>query len=367
MPPSQDMNTVGDIIRSEIDRQGIISFARFMELSLYAPGAGYYETTGQIGRAGDFYTSISAGPLFGELLGFQFAEWLEEGRGKHIVEAGAHDGQLAADILEYLREHPRGLAGNIKYWIVEPSVIRREWQREKLAQFGRQVKWKTGLGKMKDRAVQGVMFGNELMDAFPVHRLGWDKRRQAWFEWGVGISGGGLGWERMEPPSLKALRNGTFQVPRALREHLPDGFITVCNPEAAEWWLDAAGRLGSGRLLAIDYGLEAEDFFSPERVDGTLRSFSRHQASDDLLANPGRQDITASVNFSVLKTMGELAGLSSAPRVSQEKFLMRIFKQTLKQPELFPDWTEERRRQFQTLTHPDHLGRPFQVMVQSRG
>jgi len=366
MPPSQDMNAIPDIIYSEIDEQEIISFARFMELALYAPGSGYYETPGQIGRAGDFYTNISAGPLFGELLGFQFAEWLEEGQGKHIVEAGAHDGQLASDIIGYLKQHRPQLAGKIKYWIIEPSEKRREWQREKLVGFGRQVKWKTGLNKIKEGAVKGVIFGNELVDAFPVHRLGWDKQQQEWFEWGVVISGDKFGWERMESPDIKALRNGTFQVPRELRKHLPDGFVTVCSPVAAEWWHDAADRLGNGRFLAIDYGLEAEEFFFPERVDGTLRSFSRHHPTDDLLANPGHQDITASVNFTVLKIMGELAGLSSTPRVTQEKFLMRIFEQTLKRSELFPEWTAERRRQFQTLTHPDHLGRPFQVMVQSR-
>ncbi len=367
MPLPQAMNAAALIIRNEIEKRGTISFAHFMSLALYAHEAGYYEKPRPIGREGDFFTSASAGSLFGELLAFQFAEWLEAGSGKHIVEAGAHDGQLAADVLGYLHQNHPELVGKIEYWIIEPSDVRKGWQREKLMGFGRQVKWKSGWNDVKQHGVQGVIFGNELMDAFPVHRLGWDKNRQEWFEWGVAFLSGRFDWERMEKPALKALRNETFQVPRVLCDHLPDGFVTVCSPQAATWWQDAADRLGKGHLLAIDYGLEAEAFYAPERVDGSLRAFSKHQLADDVLVNPGEQDITASVNFTVLQTMGELAGLSSMPLVTQEKFLVNIFEETLKEPGKFSEWTGERRRQFQTLTHPEHLGRPFRVLQQKRG
>ena len=361
------MNAAALIIRNEIEKRGTISFAHFMSLALYAHEAGYYEKPRPIGREGDFFTSASAGSLFGELLAFQFAEWLEAELGTHIVEAGAHDGQLAVDVLGYLHQNQPELAGKIEYWIIEHSDVRKGWQREKLKGFGRQVKWKSGWNDVKQHGVQGVIFGNELMDAFPVHRLGWDKNRQEWFEWGVAFLSGRFDWERMEKPALKALRNETFQVPRVLCDHLPDGFVTVCSPQAATWWQDAADRLGKGHLLAIDYGLEAEAFYAPERVDGSLRAFSKHQLADDVLVNPGEQDITASVNFTVLQTMGELAGLSSMPLVTQEKFLVNIFEETLKEPGKFSEWTGERRRQFQTLIHPEHLGRPFRVLQQKRG
>ncbi len=142
MPLSQAMNTAALIIRNEIEKRGTISFAHFMSLALYAHKAGYYEKPGPIGREGDFFTSATAVPLFGELLGFQFAEWLDAGQGKHIVEAGAHDGQLAANVLGYFHQNQPELAGKIEYWIIEPSDVRKGWQRKKLKGFGRQVKWK---------------------------------------------------------------------------------------------------------------------------------------------------------------------------------------------------------------------------------
>src|ERR1017187_4682180 len=116
------MTAPAKIIRREIAERGILSFARFMELALYCPDSGYYEVKKDSpGRRGDFYTSVSAGELFGQLLAFQFAEWLGEVRsaecGVRIVEAGAHDGRLAADILNWLQAHRRELSAQLEYWI----------------------------------------------------------------------------------------------------------------------------------------------------------------------------------------------------------------------------------------------------------
>ena len=124
------MNDAAILIRTEIDKRGVISFAHFMALALYAPSAGYYENQGRVGRAGDFYTSTSTGPLFGELLGFQFAQWMLERQESQIVECGANDGQLAGDMLGYLEEFWPELFVEMEYWILEPSTRRREWQGE---------------------------------------------------------------------------------------------------------------------------------------------------------------------------------------------------------------------------------------------
>ena len=118
--------------------------------------------------------------------------------------------------------------------------------------------------------------------------------------------------------------------------------------------------------MAFDYGLESDAFFVPPRKDGTLRAYYRHQAADDLFARVGEQDLTASVNFTAIRNAGESTGLKSEPMRAQEQFLMGIFEKTLKQPERFPEWTAKRRRQFQTLVHPEHLGRQFQVLQQVR-
>src|SRR5437867_9869186 len=123
------------IIREEIAKQGPIPFTRFMELALYCPECGFYEKEeDNIGRGGDFYTSVSVGPLFGELLAFQFARWIEETKlpSAQLLEAGGHDGQLAADILNGLGlVHPRVLE-KLEYWILEPSLQRRQRQNQTL-------------------------------------------------------------------------------------------------------------------------------------------------------------------------------------------------------------------------------------------
>ena len=122
------MTEIAQILRKEVKRQGVIPFAEFMRLALYCPKYGYYEqASGRIGREGDFYTSVSVGSLFGELLAFQCAEWLEELSGVplQLVEAGAHDGQLAVDILGWLSQNRPEIFRALEYWIIEPSARRR--------------------------------------------------------------------------------------------------------------------------------------------------------------------------------------------------------------------------------------------------
>ena len=185
MRQSQAMNTAVIMIRSEIQKRGVISFSHYMALSLYPPVAGYYESSQRIGRSGDYFTSVSSGSLYGELLGFQFAEWLEDNGCMDIVEGGAHDGQLALDVLNYLQEYRLDLFSELRYLLIEPSATRRKWQEKKLESYADQVTWHTGWKSLTKNNVRGIIYGNELMDAFPVHRLGWDKQQQKWFEWGV--------------------------------------------------------------------------------------------------------------------------------------------------------------------------------------
>src|SRR5207245_4242849 len=129
------MTVMTEILRQEILQRGTISFMRFMELALYCPDFGYYERPGAItGRAGDFYTRVAVGSLFGDLLASQFAAWLRplSPHPIQIIEAGAHDGRLAADILTWLGKNGATTLESLQYWIVEPSVRRQTWQREKL-------------------------------------------------------------------------------------------------------------------------------------------------------------------------------------------------------------------------------------------
>jgi SAM-dependent MidA family methyltransferase len=123
--------------------------------------------------------------------------------------------------------------------------------------------------------------------------------------------------------------------------------------------------MGCGKLVAIDYGLAAEEFLVPERKDGTLRAYYRHRLVSDVLANAGEQDLTAHINFSAIRQAGEAAGLRTEAFLTQEQFLTQIAAKAWKGGGAFGEWSRERTRQFQTLTHPEHLGRAFRVLVQS--
>ena len=361
------MKTLAQIIRAEIAVKGVLPFARFMELALYCPDFGYYETQKDtVGRRGDFYTSVSTGELFGELLAFQFAGWLEElkiaGRELKIIEAGAHDGKLARDVLNWLQLNRPKLFEQLEYCIIEPSPRRQEWQRETLKPFAPRVRW---LSRFNDSTIQrfnGIIFSNELLDAMPVHRLGWNAKNKKWFEWGVVVEGEKFVWAKMPGP----IHDSRFTIhDLQLESVLPDDYTIEISPVAENWWREAAGILARGKLVTIDYGLTADELFSPVRTNGTLRGYFRHHPTDDILANVGEQDLTAHVNFSAIQKAGEEAGLKTETFSTQTKFLTQILKKNLVD-KTFGEWNSSRTRQFQTLTHPEHLGRAFRVLVQSR-
>lgn len=361
------MKMPADMIREEIRQHGGISFARFMELALYCPETGYYERNrDNVGIGGDFITSVSTGSLFGELLAFQFAEWLElfksQKKNLNIIEAGAHDAKLASDILRWLKVHRPKLFTELEYTIIEPSQQRRHWQRQTLSDYSN-IRWVDSPADLhtdrRNPIHAGILFGNELLDAFPVHRLGWDALAKRWFEWGIVCAADRFIWQQIElqlaPPAL----------PAALTDVLPDGYVLELSPAAERWWRSAAQALPHGKMMAIDYGLTLEEQISPARTMGTLRAYHRHQLTDDLLAKPGDQDLTAHVNFTAIQAAGEKEGWRTEGFCSQPQFLTRIFSRAARE-NFFARFDAKQVRQFQTLTHPEHLGRAFRVLVQAR-
>jgi SAM-dependent MidA family methyltransferase len=161
------------------------------------------------------------------------------------------------------------------------------------------------------------------------------------------------------------------RLPAELLKVLPDGFTIDFCSGALDWWAAASRVLGKGALVAIDYGMTSEEFFLPHRLEGTLRAYRSHQVSSDVLANPGEQDITAHVDFSLLQQAGEKAGLRTEAMVSQLQFLTAIVQRVFSKAggrqsmDSLVDWTRQQKRQFRTLTSPEGLGR-FRVLVQSR-
>lgn len=345
-----------------------------MELALYCPDCGYYEKEkDNVGKRGDFMTSVSVGSLFGELLAYQLAEWLEAGRepgGRvRIVEAGAHDGRLAADILNWLRAYRQKLFDGLEYFTIEPSAKRKEWQQETLKDFGKTVGWLPEINSLKTLPTSSftIIFSNELLDAMPIDRFGWDAKNKKWFEWRVALEGEKFVWSRLPNTDNRASRF-TFCVSEMepLFDVLPDGYTIEISPAAENWWRSTAEVLTRGKLIAIDYGFTSEEQFVPERTNGTLRAYHHHRVTNDILANPGDQDLTAHVNFSAIQQAGEKAGLRTETFCSQPQFLTRIVEKIFKQPASFGEWGSKQTRQLQTLTHPEHMGRGFRVLVQSR-
>jgi SAM-dependent MidA family methyltransferase len=146
---------------------------------------------------------------------------------------------------------------------------------------------------------------------------------------------------------------------------LPEDFTIEVSSRAQEWWGDAARSLRVGKLVTFDYGLNADELLSPARTEGTLRAFRQHRLVRDVLANPGEQDITAHVNFTAIRSVGEAAGLQTETYCPQAKFLTEIVARACEPQSAFGPWTTSHTKQFQTMTHPDHLGRNFRVLVQS--
>ncbi|MBT5708201.1 SAM-dependent methyltransferase [bacterium] len=368
----ENKNLLLSTIIAEIEANGPMLFSRFMEMALYHPDYGYYVSDlSAVGKSGDFVTSVSCGDVFGSLLCERFLDWSSESseseRGEsRWIEVGAHNGQLAKDILTYCRKNRPDRYPNVQYEIIEPSQTRMAAQMDLLADHLPRIRWRRSWNEYSLRSVRGVIFSNELLDSFPVDRISWDAAQKTWFLWSVTFMNGELAWIRT--PISCSLRRQEFidSLPEELLTHLPDGFTTELGTAACDWWRDAANRLDRGRLLAIDYGLRREDFFAPHRHEGTLRAYSQHRQNTDLLQNPGKQDLTSHVNFSAIESTGESVGLTSVGLESQESFLTKILQRLVKRTPDSSFLDPKRIRQLQSLIHPSHFGRSFSVLVQKR-
>ncbi len=313
-------------------------FRDFMARALYDPQHGYYASgRAKIGRKGDFFTSVSVGPLFGALLARQFTEiWEKLGRPADftLVEQGAHDGTLAADVLSAL---PAGFPDRLT--IIEPSPHWRALQEAKLA--GREVRWVESVEALEPFV--GIHYSNELLDAFPVHLL--HRVDGEWHERAVAVEGDGFGWVDV---SLSDDR---------LREHFGGSVATrEINLEALDWIKALAAKVIRGVVLAIDYGYTRADL----PPNGTLEAIASHRRVD-LLTAPGEADLTAHIDFTALASA---SGLDLLGFTDQHHFLTGLARLHFVEGER-PDPRDM--REFQTLSHPTMLGRSFKALALGRG
>ncbi|MEM9280854.1 MAG: SAM-dependent methyltransferase [Verrucomicrobiota bacterium] len=344
-----------------------ISFSDYMEMVLYHPEFGYYTCPERrrIGRRGDFYTSVSVGETFGFLLAQQLkVDWelLERPDPFVVVEQGAHDGQLAHDILKSLDELlGLPMSSSLQYRIVEPKDSARRWLGQSWASDENPRRIQVVESIEAAHATSGVFLCNELLDAFPVDRLRYEN--ESWRQWRVGECEGKLGWVAGDAYDAQ-------QLPAELLEdHFETGYTTEICLAAGGWMREVSTLFETGIWRVIDYGHESHDYYAPHRKRGTLRCYRDHEATEDPFKSLGNVDITAHVNFTQLREAAEAAGLSEKRLTDQHHFLIEAARPWLLSLEGEPPSPElaQRIRQFQTLTHPSIMGQQFKVAEYVRG
>ena len=333
---------------------GVMSFTRFMELALFAPGLGYYSAgKTKFGAAGDFVTAPEMGEVFAWCLAHQCRQILSSLRGGDILEAGPGSGSLAARLLielERLQQLPE------HYYLLELSADLRQRQRETIEQRAPhlidRVRW---LDTLPTEKIRGVVLANELLDAMPVNLF--HITESGVVERGVADNGNGFVWRDL--PASPAL---TRRVD-ALR--LDAGYVSEINFQAEAWIHSISNLLQSGVVLLIDYGFAMHEYYHPQRHMGTLMCHYRHRAHDNPLILVGLQDITAHIDFTAMANAAVDSGFDVLGYTAQAPFLMANGLENL-MAKSDPDKIRahlELTNQIKKLTLPSEMGELFKVMA----
>ena len=344
------------LIADDIRQQdGWISFARYMELALYAPGLGYYSGgAAKLGKDGDFTTAPEITPLFGKTLA-QIVQVLMQQSTAQLLEFGAGTGRLAFDILTEMK------AGGVQvdsYAIVELSGELRARQQQLLADFP-QVRWLDQL----PASFTGVVIGNEVLDAMPVHLV--VKSGDGWLERGLALANDNFVYH--DKPAAERL---TAQIPQ--QEELPDGYMSEVHPASTAFMRSLAAMLNAGEkgaAILIDYGFPATEYYLPQRDQGTLMCHYRHHSHPEPLYLPGLQDITAHVDFTTMARTAVEAGIDLLAYTSQAAFLLAAGLGEVLMRTAPTDAARylPQTNAVQRLTSPAEMGELFKVLVVGKG
>jgi SAM-dependent MidA family methyltransferase len=357
--------------------QGRLTFAEFMDLVLYHPELGYYSApTPVIGPEGHFITSPHLESDFAELIGEQCVElWhhLQRPDPFHLVEMGAGQGIMAADLLTYLQNHHRDYFAVLRYLIVERSASLKTLQQRRLQPWSDRVSWQP-LEAIKDNSLVGCFFSNELVDALPVHQVVLTEDGLAEVYVTLESGDGNQLQEVIAPLSTCQLRDYFALMGIDLcQPAYPLGYRTEVNLQALDWIKTLACKLRRGYVITIDYGYPAHRYYSPARCQGTLQCYYQHSHHNNPYSHLGQQDITAHVNFTALERQGNRWGLATLGLTHQALFLMglglgdrlnALTQITTTDPEAM-NGALARRERLQQLISPLGLGN-FLVLVQGK-
>jgi len=360
---------LSDFIRGTIRERGPVPFRWFMEQALYHPDHGYYSSgRAAIGRGGDYFTNVSVGPLFGSLLAAQFAEmWDSLGRPSNfmIVEQGGHHGDFARDVLESTHDQAPEFFNALHYEIIEPFTVLRARQESALISFREKIAWRNSVDSLAPFC--GVHFCNELLDAMPVHLIAAagcetsaiHSAKSIWLEKYVTTSA--EGFELIDRPI------STAQLQERLRKLPPLSLFpyqTEVNLAALDWIEALSRKLERGYVLMVDYGYPRQQFYAPERVNGTLRCHAKHRVVSSPFTDIGNTDMTAHIDWTSLAERAEKCGLLLTGFADQHHFITGIATSLIETE--FSTFDPKQRRALQTLLHPSLLGLAFQFLGLSK-
>ena len=322
--------TLREVIRERIRAAGPLPFAAYAELALYHPDLGYYTRADRrSGRAGDFFTSVDLGPLFGALLASQLGEMWRLLRSTaadkrfDLVEAAAGNGRLARDVLAAAATDDPAFYDAIDLHLVERSGTAREVQAATLGPHACKL---ASSGSKMPPVVHGAVFANELLDALAPHALAMtaDGLREVYVD--VDEATGHF-VERLGPLSSARVQAHIDGRGIALRP----GWRAEIVPDAADWVRHAVSSLTRGFLLLIDYGHEASELYSETHASGTLATYHRQRIADAAdgvpppwLVDPGECDITAHVDLTLVRDSAEEAGARTLGVLDQTYFLLGL-------------------------------------------
>jgi len=344
------------LIAREIERAGgWLSFARYMELALYAPGLGYYMAGARrLGPDGDFVTAPEISRLFGRTLAQQVKQLAGFGL-REILEIGAGSGALAADVLLELE---RVSCLPERYLILELSPDLRDRSRDTLAARAPHLLERVAWLNQLPPAFNGTVIGNEVLDAMPVHIF--ERGESGVVELGVALQDGAFAWAARETPEAARADRGCFPETPYRTE------IQIVARAFTRWLATALGR---GAVLFIDYGFPRHEYYHPQRSSGTLMCHYRHRAHGDPFFLPGLQDITTHIDFSAIAGAGKEAGLEVLGYCNQAQFLINcgITELLAETPAHDVATYAPLASEAQKLLSPTEMGELFKVLALGKG
>ena len=360
-----ETKSLADILRARILRDGPLTFRDWMNAALYDPIYGYYRRNAQQiwGRRGDYRTSPERSELFAATFARYFAtvyRELETPAHFTIVEIGGGEGQFALGVLQTLRSYFPEVFAATHYIFDEIGEVANLAARDRLAEFIGRVSFES-TGELEIEC--GVVFTNELLDAFPVHRVTMldgepgeysvDIDEQEQFVWKLGALS--------RPEIATYLTANDIELAR--------GNIAEINLEIEPWLAKIAQYLKRGRVITVDYGAESSELYSTERATGTLRGFKQQRFVENVLATPGDHDLTSTINWSAVKRAGEIVGLKTITFERLDKFLIEhgLLKQLELVSENLPDSSRLKLSSTaREMILPDGMAASFQVLVQQK-